>query len=127
MKNFVWISLFFLAACASGPRMLTMDSFYDIPVGATKDEVIAKAGDPMVITKKDDGVEEYEYIERMKLGARTLQERHYILILKEGKVVNKRVEQSSPPPTEFDSYEMQTTTFDSYEMQTTQSDEPDTP
>lgn len=98
-----------LAACASGPSVLTSDSFYSIPVGATKDEVIAKAGDPAKISKKDDGTEEYLYIERMKAGARTVQERHYIITIKDGAVVSKKVEQSSPMPTSFDSYEMQTT------------------
>jgi hypothetical protein len=46
---------FILTACASGPRVLTSESFYDISIGATKEEVIAKAGDPSTITKKDDG------------------------------------------------------------------------
>ncbi len=109
MKQLLIAALFTLAACASGNKMLTMDSFYDIPVGATKDEVIAKAGDPSRITKKDNGVEEYEYVERMSVGARLLQERRYIITVKDGMVVSKRVEQSSPPPTTFDSYEMQTT------------------
>jgi peroxiredoxin len=38
-----------------------------------------------------------------------LQERHYVIIIKDGVVVSKRVEQSSPQPTQFDSYDMQTT------------------
>ena len=109
IKRLMITALFTLAACASGHKMLTMDSFYDIPVGATKDEVIAKAGDPYTITKKEDGVEEYEYVERMTAGARLLQERRYIITLKNGTVVSKRVEQSSPGPGNFDSYDMQTT------------------
>jgi hypothetical protein len=109
IKRLAIISLFTLAACASGHSVLTMDTFYDIPVGATKDEVISKAGDPSTIRKKDDGTEEYEYVERMSAGARLLQERRYVIILKDGLVVSKRVDQSSPPPTTFDSYEMQTT------------------
>jgi hypothetical protein len=121
MRRLLISSLLLLAACASGPSVVTMNAFYDIPVGATKNEVIAKAGDPTAIEKKDDGSEEYQYVERMTAGARLLQERHYIITLKDGVVVSKRVEQSSPPPTTFDSYEMQTT-FDSYEMQTTHND-----
>ena len=109
MRRIAWISLFAFAACASGHSMLTMDSFYDISVGASREEVISKVGDPYSITKKDDGSEEFVFIERMRAGARVIQERRYIIVLKDGIVVSKRLEQSSPPATSFDSYEMQTT------------------
>jgi hypothetical protein len=109
MRRIAWISLLAFAACASGHNMLTMDSFYDIPVGATKEEVISKVGDPYSITRKDDGSEDFVFIERMKAGARLIQERRYIITLKDGVVISKRLEQSSPPATTFDSYEMQTT------------------
>jgi len=88
---------------------MTMNSFYDIPVGASRADVIAQAGEPTRIVRKKDGVEEYEYVERMKAGARLLQERLYIFKIENGVVVEKRVEQRSPLPTTFDSYEMQTT------------------
>jgi hypothetical protein len=109
MKNTLIISLLTLAACASGPSVVSMDSFYDIPVGASKEEVIAKAGDPSSITKKEDGTEEYHYVERLTAGARLLQERRYTIVLKDGVVVSKKIEQASPNPMTFDSYEMQTT------------------
>jgi hypothetical protein len=109
MKRIAWISLLTLAACASGHNMLTMDSFYDLPVGATKEEVIGKVGAPYSVTKKEDGIEELVFIERLKVGARVMEERRYILTLKDGVVVSKRFEQSSPPATNFDSYDMQTT------------------
>ena len=109
MKRIAWISLLTLAACASGHNVLTMDSFYDIPVGATKEEVMTQVGKPYSITKKEDGCEEFLFIERMKVGARVMQERRYIITIKDGVVVSKHFEQSSPPPTTFDSYEMQTT------------------
>lgn len=89
--------------------MMTNNAFYDIPVGASQTEVIAAAGQPYAIHKKDDGSIEYEYIERFKVGTRQTEERHYFLIMKDGKVVSKRVSQSSPAPYIFDSYEMQTT------------------
>jgi hypothetical protein len=98
-----------MAACASGNRIVTMNTFYDIPIGATKEEIIAKTGDPAVIRKLDDGIIEYEYVERMRVGSRLMQERYYILVLKDNVVISKRVEQRSPPPQTFDSYQMQTT------------------
>lgn len=88
---------------------MTMGSFYEIPVGTAAPDVVAAAGKPYAIHKKEDGSVEYEYIERFKVGGRDTEERHYFLLIKEGKVVSKRVKQSSPPPYIFDSYEMQTT------------------
>jgi hypothetical protein len=100
------------AACSSGGSSVTINSFYDIPLGATKPEVIASIGEPYSIHEKSDGTVEYEYVERIKEGARNLEERRYVITLKDGKVVSKKVKQSSPPPYLFDSYEMQTTQKD---------------
>lgn len=109
MKWFLGLFLVVLVSCASGPRVLTMNAFYDIPVGATQDEVIGQAGKPTSKEKKTDGTEEWRYVERMNAGSRMLQERCYILVMKDGRVDGKKVEQRSPAPTTFDSYEMQTT------------------
>ena len=86
-----------------------MNDFSEIPIGAASSEVVISYGQPYAIHKKSDGTIEYEYLERIKAGARVLEERFYILIFKEGKVVSKQIKQSSPPPYYFDSYEMQTT------------------
>jgi hypothetical protein len=102
-----------VAACASGGAIMTMNAFYDIPMGATESEVVATAGKPYSISHTDGGAVEYEYIERVKAGARDLEERRYVLVLKEGKVVSKYVKGSTPSPYLFDSYEMQTTQNDS--------------
>jgi len=98
-----------VAACASGGAIMTMNAFYDVPIGATESEVLASVGKPYSIQKKDCGTVEYEYIERVKAGARDLEERRYVLVIKDGKVVSKHVKGSTPSPFLFDSYEMQTT------------------
>lgn len=109
MSRLLLIFCILLGACASGGSMTTLNSFYDVPVGASQDEVIATMGKPIATHKKEDGAIEYEYVERFKTGGRTVNERHYYILLKEGKVVSKRVKQDSPLPYGFDSYEMQTT------------------
>jgi outer membrane protein assembly factor BamE (lipoprotein component of BamABCDE complex) len=96
--------------------VVTMDTFSDIPVGATTSEVVACAGTPYSIRKCEDGTVEYEYIERIKIGDRDAEERHYFLLIKNGQVVSKRVKQSGPIPYYLNS-------FDSYQMQTTQNGE----
>ena len=90
---------------------MTADSFYSIPVGATREDVLSQAGSPMRVVNKGGGVQEYEYVERLTVGARTLQESRYIFTIQDDKVTNKRIERSSPSPAGFenDSYNMQTT------------------
>ena len=101
--------IFLFIACSSGSTIVTMQSFYEIPVGASTSEVIAAAGEPYAIHKKEDGSMEYEYVERFKVGERYTEERHFFLLIKDGKVVSKRTKQTSPTPYTFDSYDMQTT------------------
>lgn len=101
--------LLFTAACSSGGSLMTMSKFYDVPIGATQNEVVTSMGEPYSIKRHSDGTEEYEYVERVKIGSRYAEDRRYYLYLKEGKVVSKKVKQGAPPPYTFDSYEMQTT------------------
>ncbi len=96
-------------ACASGGSVTTLDAFYDIPVGATQEEVVSQLGKPMATYKCEDGTIEYEYIERIKAGSRNITERKYYILIKDGKVVSKGLKRSSPPAYRFNSYEMQTT------------------
>lgn len=100
--------LFSLAACTGG-SLMTMNTFSDIPLGTSSADVVTNYGEPYSVNKKSDGTLEYEYLERIKAGDRTLEERRYILVIKEGKVVSKHIKGSTPPPYYFDSYEMQTT------------------
>lgn len=96
-------------------NVVTMEAFYDVPVGASATEVVSSVGEPYAIHQKEDGTLEYEYIERVKIGARDAEERHYFILIKDGQVISKRVKQSGPLP-----YYLQN--FDSYDMQTTQKD-----
>lgn len=88
---------------------MNMNAFYDVPVGSTQEEVITTLGKPVAKHKKEDGSIEYEYVERLKIGSRNVNERRYYVLMKDGRVISKRVKQSSPLPYGFDSYEMQTT------------------
>ena len=91
---------------------MTTSSFHEIPLGSTDSEVVSLAGKPYAIRKQSDGSLEYEYIERISAGGRDMEERHYYLLIKDGKVISKRMKQGGPTPYGFDSYEMQTTQGD---------------
>lgn len=88
---------------------MTMEEYQEIGVGASEASIKEKMGPPTMIHKKSDGTLEYEYVERIKVGERDLEERHYFFVIKDGQVISKRVKQMSPPAYDFDSYEMQTT------------------
>lgn len=107
MRKF--IPLFILTACALGGKPITMDAFYEVDISTSKPQVIAILGQPYAIHDLGDGAVEYEYIERIKIGARDAEERHYFITLKDGRVVSKRIKASIPLPYTFDSYDMQTT------------------
>jgi outer membrane protein assembly factor BamE (lipoprotein component of BamABCDE complex) len=88
---------------------MAMSTFYDVPIGATQEQVVSSLGKPYSTRELSDGSVEYVYIEKIKEGDRNLQVRRYLILMRDGKVVSKQVKQSSPPPYLFDSYEMQTT------------------
>ena len=112
MKKLLLSVLIVLTGCAAGHRVMTMNEFHGIPVGTTAVQLQSVAGKPYTISKHDEGGEEYEYIERLTIGSRIATERHYYFILKEGKVVSKRVEDISPPPYLLNSYDLQSTSSD---------------
>lgn len=103
------VAVCFAAGCASGHTVMTMNSFHEIPIGSSSTQLVQQAGEPYAIHKKEDGSIEYEYIERIRISAIEWEVRHYFLMVKDGKVVAKRVEGISTPPTFYDSYDMQST------------------
>ena len=109
-RRLIWCAFFFLfGSCGTSSALMTMNSFYDIPIGASSSEIIAEVGEPYQIHNYSDGSVEYEYIERLNAGVRNFEECHYYLLLKDDRVVSKRMKQITPPPYRFDSYDMQTT------------------
>ena len=104
-----WLLLLLLSACSYGAKPVTMDGFYSVDSSATEAQVVQALGQPHQVTKLSDGSLQYEYYERIRIGNRTAETRRYVFVLKDGIVVSKHLDQSSPPPYWFDSYQMQTT------------------
>lgn len=108
MRKIFFSLLAIIGSCSPGHRIVTMQAFSDIPLGATPQEVKEMAGSPYRVRKIDSETEEYEYIERIRANGRELEERHYYIRFKNGKVVEKKMAQDSPPPFDLGSYELQT-------------------
>jgi hypothetical protein len=107
MKKLFLLLLF--SACSYGSKPVTMDAFYSVDSASTEKQVVQTLGEPHQVTKLSDGSLQYEYYERIRIGNRTAETRRYVFVLKDGIVVSKHVDQASPPPYWFDSYQMQTT------------------
>jgi outer membrane protein assembly factor BamE (lipoprotein component of BamABCDE complex) len=111
LKTWIYsvVMMCYLVGCASGGHILTARHFYDVPIGSSTQEVVSSLGEPYSVHSKKDGTVEYEYIERVTMGNRVLEQKIYILVFKDGVVVSKKVKPSSDLPYGFDSYDMQTT------------------
>jgi hypothetical protein len=62
-RIFVGLSLF-LAACASGGAAISMNNYYEVPIGATQRELVDTMGEPVATHRKEEGAVEYEYVEK---------------------------------------------------------------
>lgn len=111
LKKFGFLAIFF-TSCAAGNHVMTMGSFYDIPMGTSEAELKSVAGKPYRVHKNKNGEVVYEYIERIKVGGRTTSDTHYYLIFKNGIVVEKNIKQESTPPFYIDSYDLQTSSLE---------------
>jgi len=97
------------ASCAVGHHVMTMDSYTQVPIGLPVNELKKTAGKPYSIRHMDEGKDKYEYIERIFMGDKVIEERHYYFIIKDGRVVSKQIQEEKPPPFQVpNSYEMQT-------------------
>ena len=85
-----------LAACAHG-AVMTRSDFNNIELGTPVTEVTKQYGDPLKMTQQKDGTQVYEYVERLQIGAETVEENNYKLVIKNGQVVSKSYNQQLPP------------------------------
>ena len=92
------LALFPMTSCFSRPALMTHSDFDNMQMGTTVSEFKSEVGSPYAIHKKKDGIEEYEYIERIDTGNNIVAENHYFLLVKDGKVVGKYMKRETPPP-----------------------------
>jgi hypothetical protein len=89
------ICLFLLAACSSGKPM-TLESFNDVSLGISTDELKQQCGSPIEI--KHHGLEdEYIYVERITMGGCRVVENYYSFFIQDNKVTRKSIRTQKPP------------------------------
>jgi hypothetical protein len=109
MKKLIFSYFLLLIGCMSGHKIMTMDSFSDVPIGATEQQLIKNMGSPYAIYKLDNGDLNYEYIERISANDRVIEERHYFFLIRNGKVESKSTDtRTRAPLQQRNSFELQT-------------------
>ena len=110
MKFLSYLFLCIMAfGCMRGHQIMTYDRFDDLPIGMHVQDLQKKAGKPYSIKNLGNNEQEFEYLERLTMGDRVVEERHYLFIIRNGKVVSKHVTSDSRPPLEGrNAYELQT-------------------
>jgi len=91
------VLLVLLCSCFSRSSYITADRFENIQIGTPIDTLKSEIGSPYAIHSKGGNVEEYEYIERIDMGGRTVSENRYYLIVTDGKVTGKYVKNERSP------------------------------
>jgi len=91
------VSLSLLASCFSRPAYMTHANYDEIQSGTSISLVKSEVGEPYAVHNKKDGSQEYEYIERIDTGNNLAAENHYFIIVRDGKVVGKRMKRERPP------------------------------
>ncbi len=111
-KFFIFLILALITSCASGGKVVTQESFSEIERGITVTQLKGQLGSPNEIKKLASGDEEYIYFERIQANKEVVELRHYIFIIKQGKVFDKKMRfMKQPLPyriLERNAYDLQT-------------------
>ena len=76
---------------------MTHSDYDQVQIGTSAAALQEKIGKPYAIHAKEDGKQEYEYVERIDSGNNLIAENHYFLIIQNGKVVGKYMSRERPP------------------------------
>lgn len=105
MSNLLFLcALFFsvlsLSGCAQS-KYMTFEDYHDVSIGQSIADIQVQIGRPYEVKGLEEKQQEYIYIERFSLGEGRDFFREYILIVEDGKVVDKRVKEESSSPIQF--------------------------
>jgi outer membrane protein assembly factor BamE (lipoprotein component of BamABCDE complex) len=108
--NILMLIFLLFSSCASGGKVMSVDKFSEVSIGMTQQDLEKKLGRPYSVKDLGNGEIEYTYIQKDDFGARgVIEERHYLITIKDGKVTNTQTKIFNRPAYERNSYEMQTT------------------
>lgn len=100
MKCLFFLGFIFLVGCAMNSEIMTRDRYVEVEIGTTTYDLEKQFGKPYKITSKGEGKETYEYIEKITMGTQVIEQRRYYIVIQDGKVIDKYMKVSNPPPFE---------------------------
>lgn len=115
MKKYFLLCLFFFSSFTAGHKIMTKDTFSEIEIGISEPKLKDQLGEPDLIKNIDSGEKEFEYIERVSVDDRTMEVRHYLFLIKDGKVSSKKMildDDRFKPLLERNAYDLQTSSND---------------
>jgi len=94
--------LFVGVVSCGGNRMMRQKEFNRVYLGEHEKELVEMVGQPQEVKQLQAGLREITYIERVRIGnARELFKKYIFILSKDGRVINKRVEEVSTPSIQF--------------------------
>lgn len=95
MLKYVFLALFFLTMLGcQATAMITAQSFDAISVGSEISQIQSQYGAPYQVSSNNQGFQEYLYIERIDISHTVTDQVHYIFVVLNGKVIDKRIQTS---------------------------------
>lgn len=86
-----------LAGCSKS-NIMSSSEYTSVAVGSEVMSLKSLYGEPSTISKLDNGYEIYEYIQRVSLNRETVEMRRYYFLIKDGKIINKKISSEVKDP-----------------------------
>ncbi|MGM0440537.1 MAG: hypothetical protein ACQEP8_05445 [Chlamydiota bacterium] len=96
MKKLALLLLLGLAACSQQP-MMTLQYYDTIDIGADIMEIEREAGEPYEVKPLPNGIAQYIYIQRVWRDKDCTDQRHYYLMVEDGKIIEKHWDREPCP------------------------------
>lgn len=100
MKVFLLFISVLLVGCSVSHEMMTRNGYADVDIGMSSKSIEERFGKPYKIYSRGNETEIYEYIEKITMGTQVIEQRRYYIVIERGKVSNKYIKLSNPPPFE---------------------------
>lgn len=93
----IFISCLFSSCYTARQNVLTECAFGKIAIGDSIDNVVELYGQPFQIFSIGRELYEYEYLERWFIGRESIVQKKYYFLVRDKKILNKRVRTTIPP------------------------------
>lgn len=94
----ICIGIWLLSGCYTAKQNIFNECAYSqIAIGDCIDNVVALYGQPFQIFSLGKELYEYEYLERWFIGKESIVQKKYYFLVRDRKILNKRVRTTIPP------------------------------